>query len=141
MIWTKAGKVAARRDPRRYLGLDWPLERHLTGPVSRRRALIPAIPLLVGDLILCEILQGLRSEREARLVERGLRRFEMVSLLDPDLAIKAAANYRFLRSRGSTIRKTIDLVIGTFCIEHRHLLLHDDRDFEPMVRFLGLRTA
>ena len=117
------------------------LDDAVTCPVNRLRELIPVIPLLVGDLILCEVLQGLRSEREARLVERGLRRFEMVSLLDPDLAIKAAANYRFLRSRGSTIRKTIDLVIGTFCIEHRHLLLHDDRDFEPMVRFLGLRTA
>jgi len=113
----------------------------VTGPVSRLRELIPAIPLLVGDLILCEILQGLRSEREARLVERSLRRFETVSLLDPDLAVKAAANYRFLRGRGGTIRKTIDLVIGTFCIECGHLLLHDDRDFEPMVRFLGLRTA
>ena len=113
----------------------------VTGPVSRLRELIPAIPLLVGDLILCEVLQGLRSEREARLVERGLRRFETVSLLDPDLAVKAAANYRFLRGRGGTIRKTIDLVIGTFCIECGHLLLHDDRDFEPMVRFLGLRTA
>jgi predicted nucleic acid-binding protein len=113
----------------------------VTGPVSRLRELIPAIPLLVGDLILCEILQGLRSEREARLVERGLRRFGTVSLLDPDLAVKAAASYRFLRGRGSTIRKTIGLVIGTFCIERRHLLLQDDRDFEPMVRFLGLRTA
>ena len=113
----------------------------VTGPVSRLRELIPAIPLLVGDLILYEVLQGLRSEREARLVERGLRRFETVSLLDPDLAVKAAANYRFLRSRGSAIRNTINLVIGTFCIERRHLLLHDDRDFEPMVRFLGLRAA
>ena len=113
----------------------------VTGPVSRLRELIPTIPLLVGDLILCEILHGLRSEREARLVERSLRRFETVSLLAPDLAVKAAANYRFLRGRGGTIRKTIDLVIGTFCIECGHLLLHDDRDFEPMVRFLGLRTA
>ncbi len=113
----------------------------VTGPVSRLRELIPAIPLLVGDLILCEILQGLRSERETRLVERSLRRFETVSLLDPDLAVKAAANYRFLRGSGGTIRKTIDLVIGTFCIECGHLLLRDHRDFEPMVRFLGLRTA
>ena len=79
----------------------------VTGRVSRLRELIPSIPLLVGDLILCEVLQGLRSEREAHLVERGLRRFETVSLLDPDLAVKAAANYRFLRSRGSTIRNSI----------------------------------
>ncbi|TMK32177.1 MAG: PIN domain nuclease [Alphaproteobacteria bacterium] len=111
-----------------------------TEPVRRLRELIPSIPLLIGDLIMCEVLQGLRSEREARLVERGLRRFEAVSLLDPELAVQAAANYRLLRSRGHTIRKTIDIIIGTFCIARGHVLLHDDRDFEPMVQFLGLQT-
>jgi len=111
-----------------------------TEPVRRLRELIPSIPLLIGDLIMCEVLQGLRSEREARLVERGLRWFEAVSLLDPELAVQAAANYRLLRSRGHTIRKTIDIIIGTFCIARGHVLLHDDRDFEPMVQFLGLQT-
>ena len=111
-----------------------------TGQVARLRELIPTTPLLIGDLILCEILQGLRSERAARLVERGLRRFAIASLLNVNLAVRAAANYRFLRSKGATIRKTIDVIIGTFCIEYGHVLLHDDRDFEPMVRFLGLRT-
>ena len=111
-----------------------------TEPVRRLRELIPSIPLLIGDLIMCEVLQGLRSEREARLVERGLRRFEAVSLLDPELAVQAAANYRLLRSRGHTIRKTIDIIIGMFCIARGHVLLHDDRDFEPMVQFLGLQT-
>jgi predicted nucleic acid-binding protein len=111
-----------------------------TDPVRRLRELIPTRPLLVGDLILCEVLQGLRSEREARLVERALRRFATVSLLDPDLAVKAAANYRSLRAKGVTIRKTVDLIIGTFCIERGHALLHEDRDFEPMVRSLGLRV-
>ncbi len=117
------------------------LNNNITGPVLRLRDLIQTRPLLVGDLILCEVLQGLRSEREARLVERALRRFATVSLLDADLAVKAAANYRALRRRGVTIRKTVDLVIGTFCIERGHLLLHDDRDFEPMVRFLGLQAV
>ena len=111
-----------------------------TDQVVRLRELIPTTPLLIGDLILCETLQGLRSEREARLVERGLRRFATASLLDVNLAVRAAANYRFLRSKGTTIRKTVDVIIGTFCIEYGHVLLHDDRDFEPMVRFLGLRT-
>jgi predicted nucleic acid-binding protein len=111
-----------------------------TGQVARLRELIPTTPLLIGDLILCEILRGLRSEREARLVERGLSRYETASLLDVNLAVRAAANYRFLRSKGTTIRKTIDIIIGTFCIEYGHVLLHDDRDFEPIVRFLGLRT-
>ena len=111
-----------------------------TGAVQRLRAAIPVQPLLVGDLILCEVLQGLRSDREARLVERALRRFAIVSLLDADLAVKAAVYYRALRARGIMIRKTVDLIIGTFCIERGHVLLHDDRDFEPMVRFLGLQA-
>jgi predicted nucleic acid-binding protein len=96
--------------------------------------------LLVGDLILCEVLQGLRSDAEAKLVEDALREFAIVSLVDAELAVKAAANYRFLRGQGFTLRRTIDLIIGTFCIERGHLLLHGDRDFAPMERFLGLRT-
>jgi predicted nucleic acid-binding protein len=117
------------------------LNNVVTEPVRRLRALIPTTPLLIGDLILCEVLQGLRIEAQARLVERSLRRFEAVSLIDAELAVKAAANYRFLRRRGITVRKTIDLIIGTFCIERGHLLLHSDRDFAPMESLLGLQTA
>jgi predicted nucleic acid-binding protein len=113
----------------------------VTEPVRRLRELIPTTPLLIGDLILCEVLQGFRIEAQARLVERSLSRFEAVSLIDPELAVKAAANYRFLRRRGITIRKTIDVIIGTFCIERGHLLLHSDRDFAPMENLLGLQTA
>jgi predicted nucleic acid-binding protein len=116
------------------------LNNVVTEPVRRLRELIPTTPLLIGDLILCEVLQGFRTEAQARLVERSLRRFEAVSLTDPDLAVQAAANYRLLRRRGVTIRKTIDLVIGTFCIERDHVLLHSDRDFSLMERFLGLQT-
>ncbi len=112
-----------------------------TGPVRRLQELIPTTRLLIGDLILCEVLQGLRTEAQAKLVGRSLGRFQAVSLLDPELAVRAATNYRFLRRRGVTIRKTIDLVIGTFCIERGHALLHNDRDFAPMERLLGLRTA
>src|SRR5215469_10168604 len=83
---------------------------------------------------------GIAAGARSALVERALRRFTTVSLLDLDLAIKAAANYRSLRAKGITIRKTVDLIIGAFCIERGHVLLHDDRDFEPMVRFLGLRV-
>jgi predicted nucleic acid-binding protein len=116
------------------------LNNVVTEPVRRLRELIPTTPLLIGDLILCEVLQGFRTEAQARLVERSLRRFEAVSLTDPDLAVQAAANYRLLRRRGVTIRKTIELVIGTFCIERDHVLLHSDRDFSLMERFLGLQT-
>lgn len=101
---------------------------------------MPKTPLLVGDLILCEVLRGLRTEAEARLIARGFRQYEIVSLSDPAIAVSAAANYRLLRSRGVTIRKLADLIIGTFCIERGHALLHSDRDFEPMERLLGLRT-
>lgn len=112
----------------------------VTAPVSYLRSLISTQELLVGDLILCEVLQGLRTDAEARRVEAALREFEVVSLIDAELAAKAAANYRFLRRRGITIRKTIDLVIGTFCIERGHTLLHSDRDFAPMESLLGLQT-
>jgi len=95
----------------------------------------------MGDLVLCEVLQGLRSDAGARLVQRALSRYQPVTVCSPELAVQAAANYRFLRSRGITIRKTVDLIIGTFCIERGHRLLHSDRDFEPMERLLGLQTA
>jgi predicted nucleic acid-binding protein len=117
------------------------LNNVVTEPVRRLRELIPTTPLLIGDLILYEVLQGFRTDAQARLVERSLRRFAAVPLIDPELAVKAAANYRFLRRRGITVRKTIDLVIGTYCIERGHTLLHSDRDFAPMESFLGLQTA
>jgi len=109
--------------------------------VQRLHQLVTEGPLLVGDLILCEVLQGFRSEAQARLVERALNQYETVTLCSPQLAAQAAANYRFLRARGITIRKTIDIVIGTFCIERGHSLLHSDRDFEPMEQLLGLERA
>jgi len=112
-----------------------------TAKVLRLRELLPDEPVLIGDLILCEILRGFRSDAQAMLVERSFRRFEHVALCSPALAAKAADNYRLLRSRGITVQKTIDLLIGTFCIERGHALLHSDRDFEPMERYLGLRTA
>ena len=116
------------------------LQNAVTRHVSRLRSLISREELLVGDLILCEILQGLRTDTEARLVEEALREFEVVSLVGPELAVKAAANYRFLRSRGFMIRRTIDLMIGTFCIERGHSLLHRARDFAPMAQYLGFQT-
>ena len=98
-------------------------------------------PLLIGDLILLEVLQGARDDAHAERIQRELRRYEIVSLLDANLARLAARNYRKLRDLGVTIRKTADVIIGTFCIEHRHALLHDDRDFVPMEAHLGLRVV
>jgi predicted nucleic acid-binding protein len=117
------------------------LRGRTTGQVARLFRLIDDDDVLVGDLILLEVLQGARNDAIARRFEEALLEFPTVSLLDPALAVRAAANYRFLRSRGITIRKTIDLIIGTFCIERGHALLHSDRDFEPMERLLWLRTV
>ena len=97
-------------------------------------------PLLVGDLILLEVLQGARDEAHAARIERALREYAVVPLLGPELAVQAAKNYRKRRALGITVRKTADIIIGTFCIEHRHTLLHADRDFDPMQQHLGLRV-
>ena len=114
------------------------LRGHRTPATATLAAAIRDDELLVGDVILLEILQGARDEVQARRLERALLDYPLVSLLDPDLALRAATNYRRLRALGVTIRKTVDLVIGTFCIERGHRLLHADRDFEPMQRHLGL---
>jgi predicted nucleic acid-binding protein len=107
--------------------------------VRQLRAILGTDEVIVGDLMLCEVLQGLQSERAARHVEALLRRFEIVSMAGDAIAVAAARNFRFLRRRGITIRKTIDLLIGTWCIEYRAPLLHNDRDFHQMARYLGLR--
>lgn len=108
------------------------------GHVRRLRESLGAEEIVVGDLMLCEVLQGLGSEREARAVETLLRRFDIVPMAGEAVAVAAARNYRRLRARGITIRKTIDLLIGTWCIVNRVPLLHNDRDFDPMARHLGL---
>jgi predicted nucleic acid-binding protein len=96
--------------------------------------------IVVGDLILLEVLQGAKNDLHAARLENYLSRFRVERMLDDGLAVKAARNYRILRSRGSTIRTTIDLIVATFCIENEYALLHDDRDYAPMIAHLGLRT-
>jgi predicted nucleic acid-binding protein len=106
--------------------------------VKRLRAILGTDEVIVGDLMLCEVLQGLDSERAAREVEALLRRFEIAPMAGDAIAVAAARNFRSLRKRGITVRKTIDLLIGTWCIENRRPLLHNDNDFHPMARHLGL---
>lgn len=96
--------------------------------------------VLVGDLVVLEILQGARNEAHALQIERRLGRFQMASMLDGSIAVKAARNYRALRAQGITIRGTTDLTIATFCADRGHDLLHDDRDFEPLIALLGIRA-
>jgi predicted nucleic acid-binding protein len=106
--------------------------------VRRLRAMLGTEEIVVGDLMLCEVLQGLVSERAAQDIEALLRRFLIVPMAGDTIAVAAARNFRFLRRRGITIRRTIDLLIGTWCIENRSPLLHNDSDFRPMARYLGL---
>ena len=92
----------------------------------------------IGDLIYCEVMQGIRSPRHRREVSSlllALPQFEMVGF---QLAEKSAANYRLLRSRGVTIRKTIDVLIGTFCADHGFQIVHHDADFDRMAPHIGL---
>ena len=106
--------------------------------VKRLDTILGTNDVVVGDLVLCKVLQGLGSERGAKEIETRLRAFAIVSMVGEMNAVAAARNFRYLRSRGVTIRKTIDLLIGTWCIENRLPLLHNDTDFRPMARHLGL---
>ncbi len=97
--------------------------------------------LAVGDLIVAEVLQGVRDEREFKWVKRTFDAFEHIDLVGYDLAIKASENYRSLRAMGVTIRKTIGTLIATRCIEDGLTLLHADVDFRPFSQHLGLKVA
>jgi predicted nucleic acid-binding protein len=100
----------------------------------------PSPQLLVGDLVLCEVLRGISDAREHAAVKDVLLSFEVVTIGGADLALEAADHYRALRRLGVTVRKTIDLLIGSYCIAKDCALLHSDRDFDPMTEHLGLRT-
>ena len=98
-------------------------------------------PLAVGDLIAAEVLQGVRDDHEFQLVKKTLDAFDHIDLVGYALAIKASENYRLIRAKGITIRKTIDTLIATRCIVDGLTLLHSDRDFLPFVKHLGLKVA
>ncbi len=100
---------------------------------------LSARPFGLTDLTLCEVLQGV-SDREAAGVRDRLLLLSVFPTGGTELALAASDNYRRLRDRGFTIRKTIDCWIATFCLREDHTLLHRDRDFDPFERFLGLRV-
>jgi predicted nucleic acid-binding protein len=93
------------------------------------------------DIILCEVLQGIADDRSFARVQRDLMRLTVFETGGADLAVAAAENYRMLRRRGHTVRKTIDCLIATFCIRDGHQLLHRDRDFDLFERELGLSVV
>ncbi|MBV8468536.1 MAG: PIN domain nuclease [Burkholderiaceae bacterium] len=112
-----------------------------TPQTQRLDALLGSEPLVMGDLILAEVLQGFRTEREFNQARKLLSNLDVVELVGQEIAIQAARNFRFLRAKGVTVRKTIDTLIATRCIESDMALLFSDRDFEPFVEHLGLRSA
>jgi predicted nucleic acid-binding protein len=104
-------------------------------------ALLGIEPVAIGDLILAEVLQGFRHDTDYETARDLLASLTTYDLLGAALAIKTADNYRALRKKGVTVRKTTDAVIATFCIERQFPLLYSDRDFDPFVRHLGLKSA
>ncbi|MDD2744730.1 MAG: PIN domain nuclease [Rhodocyclaceae bacterium] len=112
-----------------------------TPQADRLDALLSTELLAIGDLILTEVLQGFVSERDFNQAKTLLTALPIVTLAGADVAIQAARNFRQLRSLGVTVRKTIDTVIATHCIENGIALLYSDRDFEPFVEHLGLISA
>lgn len=94
--------------------------------------------LALTDIILCEVLQGVADDNSFNDVKRDLLQFEIFATVGVEFALAAAQNFRALRQRGHTVRRTVDCLIATFCIVEGHSLLHKDRDFDPFERFLGL---
>ena len=114
-------------------GRDNPETNYLDREIGR-------IPLALTDLILCETLQGMPDERSFTRLLHEFRKFEVFDTGGRDLAILAAKNFRVLRRRGRTVRKTIDCLIATFCLQRGHSLLHRDRDFDHFEEILNLNV-
>ncbi|MGA7837182.1 MAG: PIN domain nuclease [Ignavibacteriaceae bacterium] len=96
--------------------------------------------VVIGDYVLTEVLQGFRSDKDFEKAKTILSSFPCFNLGGKDIAVQSANNYRLLRKKGVTIRKTIDVVIATFCIENNFTLLHNDKDFEPFEKYLKLKV-
>ena len=112
-----------------------------TAQAARLDGLLGNEPLAIGDLMLTEVLQGFPDDRDFNQARRMLTALTVVDLGGQDIAIPAARNFRTLRRKGVTVRKTIDTVIATRCIESGYELLHNDRDFDPFAMHLGLRVV
>jgi len=108
---------------------------------ERLERLLGTQPVAAGDLILIEVLQGFRAERDYQVAKALFEHVQLFEMLGVDMAIQSAENFRALRKRGITIRKTVDVIIATFCISKRLPLLFRDKDFQPFVEYLGLEQA
>lgn len=116
---------------------------HLSGrttpQVVELQGQLRSSPAAIGDLVMMEVLKGLR-ESQARTIERQLARAKILAMAPQSVVLRSARNYRFLRDRGFTIRSNIDCLIATYCIQGGHTLLHSDRDFDPFEQHLGLQV-
>ena len=113
----------------------------MTPQVEKLDSLLGAEPIVTGDLILTEVLQGFVSDRDFNQARKLMTSLVVVDMVGQDMAVQAAKNFRALRALGITMRKTIDTVIATRCIESGLPLLYSDRDFDPFIKHLGLRSA
>jgi predicted nucleic acid-binding protein len=116
------------------------LKGHMTPTTRFMRALQAENELIIPDLVALEVLQGMPDERNAAMLEDSLMFYGITPVVSEEIAIAAARNFRLLRRRGITIRKTPDLIIATFCMVHGHHLLHQDRDFDHFEQLLGLQV-
>lgn len=112
-----------------------------TAHTEKLDSLLSSTIVVVGDLILAEVLQGFRADKDYKLAKKLLQELELVSLCNGAYAIKSADHYRLLRKKGITIRKTIDCLIATYCIENKLPLLYSDNDFDPFTKHLSLKSA
>ena len=97
--------------------------------------------IVIGDYILTEVLQGFRNDKDYETAKNIFNTFPCMDICGEEIAIKSANNYRRLKKKGITIRKTIDVIISTFCIENDFILLHNDKDFFPFEKYLGLQSV
>lgn len=118
---------------------------HFNGTATRETEILDTLlgvePIVIGGLILAEVLQGFRNDRDFRRARAALDTLIFEPMTGRDVALASARNFRVLRARGITVRKTIDMLIATFCMERGHLLLHSDRDFDPIAEHLGLEIV
>jgi predicted nucleic acid-binding protein len=113
----------------------------ITAQTEKLDTLLGREGLVIGDLILTEVLQGFTDEREFNDVRKMLVSLTIVELGGLEIAVQSARNFRRLRAAGVTVRKTIDTLIATWCIESECALLHNDQDFDPFAKHLGLRVV
>ena len=115
---------------------------YFRGLISKKTDLLDSLldneRIAIGDLIIAELMQGFRTEYQIQIAHEIIGHLEYFDLVGKEIALKAAENFRYLRKMGITVRKTIDVIIGTFCIESGIRLLHNDKDFVPLVEYCGL---